>query len=581
MTRRDLIKLLSILGVSSMLPFGHSAFAAAQPTLSIPPLLRPDANGRIRLKIQQGQSQWGHHPTTTWGYNGPLLGPALSLQRGQKVQMEVENALNENTVVHWHGLKIPGIVDGGPQSSVAPGGIWKPELVIDQPAATCWLHPHPHARTGRQVAMGLAGLILISDAKSQRLPLPKNWGVDDIPVILQDKRLNAAGQIDYTMDDISAAVGWFGDLMLTNGSPYPQHAAPRGWLRLRLLNGSNARSMRLAASDGRPLYVIASDGGFLTEPVKLAELPILMGERFEVLVDLRDGKAFDLVTLPVKQMGMTLPPFDRPLPVLRIQPTESKGHTVLPDQLAVLPPLPRLEALPVRTLKLSMNPILDQRGMEQLMQRYGHAAMAGMSMDMHGGATAASDPHAGHGSMDMPASGQGMDHNMAQGMGQGMNHGMAHSMGQGQNAGIGHDMPNMPNQGMNHGATSMDAPQQAPGQFDLWRSNYINGQAFMMDKPMFDVKKGQYERWIISGVGDMMLHPFHIHGTQFRILSEDGAPPQKHRSGFKDIVRVEGKVSEVLVRFDHPAPKEHAYMAHCHLLEHEDTGMMLAFTVSG
>ena len=77
----------------------------------------------------------------------------------------------------------------------------------------------------------------------------------------------------------------------------------------------------------------------------------------------------------------------------------------------------------------------------------------------------------------------------------------------------------------------------------------------------------------------MMLHPFHIHGTQFRILSENGKPPAAHRAGWKDIVSVEGAKSEVLVRFAHDAPKEYAYMAHCHLLEHEDTGMMLGFTV--
>ncbi|WP_261156642.1 multicopper oxidase domain-containing protein, partial [Escherichia coli] len=72
---------------------------------------------------------------------------------------------------------------------------------------------------------------------------------------------------------------------------------------------------------------------------------------------------------------------------------------------------------------------------------------------------------------------------------------------------------------------------------------------------------------------------FHIHGTQFRILSENGKPPAAHRAGWKDTVKVEGNVSEVLVKFNHNAPKEHAYMAHCHLLEHEDTGMMLGFTV--
>ena len=64
------------------------------------------------------------------------------------------------------------------------------------------------------------------------------------------------------------------------------------------------------------------------------------------------------------------------------------------------------------------------------------------------------------------------------------------------------------------------------------------------------------------------------------ILSENGKPPQVHRSGFKDIVHVEGKQSELLVRFGHSAPKEHPFMAHCHLLEHEDTGMMMSFTVT-
>ncbi len=541
MNRRDFLELLSLLAAIGMFPVGHQAFAASFPALPIPGLLKADANGRIRLTIQKGQSQWRQQPTETWGYNGALLGPALWLQRGQKVFMKVENTLNEDTAVHWHGLKIPGTVDGGPQSPIAPGATWEPELMIDQPAATCWFHPHPHAKTGRHVAMGLAGLILINDEDSQRLPLPKDWGINDIPVVLQDKRLNASGQIDYTMDVVSAAVGWFGDLMCTNGSLYPEHAAPRGWLRLRLLNGCNARSLRLATSDGRPMYVIAGDGGFLPEPVKLTELPLFMGERFEVLVDLSDGKPFDLVTLPVRQMGMSLPPFDKPLPVLRIQPTTAKGHAMMPDQLVALAPLPRLEGLPIRNLKLSMDPRLDEQGMEQLMKRYGHEAMAGFSMDAHSSAAPAPGSSGEHGAMVMPTSQQSMDHSS-----------------------------------MNKGP-----PQQPSEPFDLWRGNFINGQAFMMGTPMFDVKQGQYERWVISGVGDMMLHPFHIHGTQFRILSENGASPQAHRSGFKDMAHVEGNVSEVLVRFDHPAPKEHAFMAHCHLLEHEDTGMMMSFTVTG
>jgi blue copper oxidase len=141
---------------------------------------------------------------------------------------------------------------------------------------------------------------------------------------------------------MSAAVGWFGDTLLTNGAIYPQHAAPKGWLRLRLLNGCNARSLNFAASDKRPLYVVASDGGLLPEPVKVNELPMLMGERFEVLVDISDGKAFDLVTLPVSQMGMAVAPFDKPHPVLRIQPLQVTASGTLPDTLTTLPALPRL-----------------------------------------------------------------------------------------------------------------------------------------------------------------------------------------------------------------------------------------------
>ena len=540
MLRRDFIKLTAMLGASSALPlWSRAAFAADHPALPIPALLTPDAAGKIALNVQTGSMKWkAGMQTPTWGINGPLLGPAMRLQRGKDVAINVTNALPEATTMHWHGMEIPGTSDGGPQAVIEPGKMWTAEFKVDQPATTAWFHPHTHGLTGRQVAMGLGGLIIIDDEESTKLPLPKEWGVDDVPVILQDKCLNAKGHIDYQLDIMTAAVGWFGDMMLTNGAVYPQHLAPRGWLRLRFLNGCNARSLNLATSDGRPLYVVGSDGGLLGEPVKLTELPILMGERFEVLVDTRDGKAFDIITLPVKQMGMTLPPFDRALPVLHIQPTLKSNEAKLPDALVNMPAVPAADNVKTRWLQLMMDPQLDMMGMQMMMQRYGMASMAGMDMK-------------GHGNM------AGMDHGQMQGK-------MAHGQ-------MGHGK-------MNHGG--MEQGNQMASGYDFMHGNKINGIAFDMAKPMFDVKRGTYEKWTISGEGDMMLHPFHIHGTQFRILSENGKPPAAHRSGWKDTVRVEGWRSEVLVKFDHEAPKERAYMAHCHLLEHEDTGMMMSFTVS-
>ncbi|NPE52267.1 multicopper oxidase CueO [Dickeya dadantii] len=550
MRRREFIKLSAMLGVSSLLPWwSRSAWAAERPALPVPPLLAPDAGGNIALKLQTGSMRWlPGMDTATWGVNGGFLGPALQLEQGQAVTLNVTNTLPETTTLHWHGLEIPGDADGGPQAEIAPGKTWTAAFRVAQPAATAWFHPHTHGVTGRQVAMGLGGLILIQDAASRALSLPSQWGVDDIPLILQDKRLDAKGQIDYQLDVMSAAVGWFGEVMLTNGARYPQHAAPRGWLRLRILNGCNARSLTLAASDGRALYVIGSDGGLLAEPVQVNALSVLMGERFEVLVDARDGKAFDMVTLPVTQMGMSVPPFDQPVPVLRIQPTLQPGAGTLPETLAALPALPSTPGLKTRQLQLAMDPQLDMLGMQALMQRYGMQAMAGM--DMTGPGAMQGMSHGG----EMNMSSSAMQHG-----GMNMNHG---AMKQG---------------GMNHGGMNHQTGQ-AP--LDILSGNRINGAAFQMGQPMFDVRRGDVEVWNISGQGDMMLHPFHIHGTRFRILSENGKPPAGHRRGWKDIVHVEGSHSEVLVQFNHPAPKERAFMAHCHLLEHEDTGMMMSFTVS-
>ena len=539
MQRRDFLKYSVALGVASALPlWSRSVFAADRPALPIPDLLTADASNRIQLIVQAGQSNFAGKTATTWGYNGNLLGPAVKLNKGQSVNVDIHNQLAEETTLHWHGLEIPGEVDGGPQGIIPAGGKRSVTFTPDQRAATCWFHPHQHGKTGHQVAMGLAGLVLIEDEEIRKLMLPKQWGIDDVPVIIQDKQFSADGQVDYQLDIMTAAVGWFGDTLLTNGAIYPQHAAPRGWLRLRLLNGCNARSLNIAASDNRPLYVIASDGGLLAEPVKVTELPMLMGERFEVLVDVSDGKAFDLVTLPVSQMGMAIAPFDKPHPVMRVQPLLITASGTLPDTLTSMPSLPSLEGLTVRKLQLSMDPMLDMMGMQMLMKKFGGQAMAGMD----------------HGKMMGHMNNDNMDHgNMNHGN---MNHGEMGNMQHG-------DMGNM-----KHG-----------GSFDFHNANRINGQAFDMNKPMFAAAKGQHERWVISGQGDMMLHPFHIHGTQFRILSENGKAPAAHRAGWKDTVRVEGGVSEVLVKFDHDAPKEHAYMAHCHLLEHEDTGMMLGFTV--
>lgn len=76
-----------------------------------------------------------------------------------------------------------------------------------------------------------------------------------------------------------------------------------------------------------------------------------------------------------------------------------------------------------------------------------------------------------------------------------------------------------------------------------------------------------------------MRHPFHMHGTSFLILSQNGAAPAIADRGWKDTVDVNEGVTEVLLKFDVPADRQYPFMYHCHILEHEDAGMMGQFTV--
>lgn len=96
MQRRDFLKYSVALGAASALPlWSRTVFAAERPALPIPDLLTADARSRIQLVVQSGQTSFGGHNATTWGYNGNLLGPALQLRKGKAVTVDIHNTLAE------------------------------------------------------------------------------------------------------------------------------------------------------------------------------------------------------------------------------------------------------------------------------------------------------------------------------------------------------------------------------------------------------------------------------------------------------------------------------------------------------
>ena len=162
--------------------------------LPIPRLVDAAKQGNaVSLKIAAGRHAFVHgKPARTYGYSAPVLGPVIRFRNGDDVEMAIENALDCETTVHWHGLSVPGDLDGGPHQVIKPGSMWRPVLKITQAASTAWFHPHPHHDTARQVYMGLAGLIIVDD-RAEHQNLPHTYGADDLPVILQDRSFEADG----------------------------------------------------------------------------------------------------------------------------------------------------------------------------------------------------------------------------------------------------------------------------------------------------------------------------------------------------------------------------------------------------
>jgi len=104
----------------------------------------------------------------------------------------------------------------------------------------------------------------------------------------------------------------------------------------------------------------------------------------------------------------------------------------------------------------------------------------------------------------------------------------------------------------------------------------INNAAMDMSVINEQLNLGEAEIWEINS--DMMGHPFHVHGTSFRVLSQDGEMVGYAKTGLKDVVLVNG-TAELLVQLNRTADAKHPFMYHCHILEHEDLGMMGQFTV--
>ena len=415
-------------------------------------------------------------------------------------------------------MHVAGKIDGSPHNIIKPGDTWDITLPIKQEASTNWYHPHLNGKTSEQVHAGLAGLYLIEDENSQNLPLPNTYGADDIPVIVQDRNFTNGVMDKYSINK-EMMDGKFENTLVVNGTIDPYVEVPKGWVRLRLLNGSNARSYDFHLKNNEPFYKIATEGGFLEKPVEINSLRMTPGERNEIMIDMSDGKTRQLLTtfIPVNDniSGELKESIKRVLEI-RVD-NERKSDSELPEKLNTIKFFNETDAIVRRTFKLSMDMIENNK-------------------------------------MDM-MNDEGMMH---------MN----------ENSKMNIDENNMMDMSKDN---KMNHPDYENSMSNMMHVLSINGKSIDISRIDERVRKGDIEIWTVTR--ENMNHPFHMHGTSFQILSQNGRPPAPEDKGWKDTIEIGHGPTELIMKFDYEATDEYPYMYHCHILEHEDGGMMGQFTV--
>jgi len=465
-------------------------FAKTQNPLVIPPAL---TGTTFNLNVQNGVVQFFDGINTpTFGINGDILGPTIIVNKWDWVTINVTNSLTgtgNTTTMHWHGLHVPAMADGGPHQIIEQGATWSPQFQILNNASTFWYHPHGLGKTDLHVAKGLAGFLIVKDSAEAELNLPRTYGVDDFPIVVQTKAFDVLYQVAIATQDDT--------LVCVNGTVDPYLEAPAQVIRLRLLNGSSMRVYNFGFTNDKEFNLIGTDGGLLSNSLPLNRLMLAPGERGEILLDLQgmEGQTIYLMSNSSEMvngiygastvtgmMGGVITDYNlNPLngadfQILQINVGAQTIDPVLEIPEVLVENMPLTSYDKTRTFNLQPDEMMDPEG-------------------------------------------------------------------------------------------------QVMGPFN------INGDHFDMEVINETVYINDTEKWRIQN-NTGIAHPFHIHDIQFTVDNINGGPVPLQLQGLKDVVMVMPmSYVEVIAEFKDFADNDVPYMYHCHMLHHEDDGMMGSFRV--